>query len=124
LSTIIAPGLEPWRARRSFAFFQIVPGFLNLRRLTQRRTAMTKLSLIGVAAVAAYAALTVPTFAQHRTSAYEAYAQAGACPGHEAGNPYNKETDYLGWSAWRDRGGWDASNDFTCAPTRMSHSEY
>jgi Ni/Co efflux regulator RcnB len=29
---------------------------------------------------------------------------------HEAGNPYNKETDYAGWSAWRLGGGWDSRN--------------
>ena len=27
------------------------------------------------------------------------------------GNPYNKETDYEGWSAWRASGSWDSRND-------------
>jgi hypothetical protein len=87
---------------------------------------MTKLSLLGIAAVAACTAFAVPAFAQHRTtSALNAYDQA-ACPGYDPGNPYSKETDYMDWSAWRARGGWDARNDFKCgpAPTHMSHSEF
>ena len=88
---------------------------------------MTKLSLLGIAAVAAYAALTVPTFAQtraapHMTAAVNDY--AGTCPGHEAGNPYDPNTDYLAWSAWRARGGWDDRNDFNCGPSRMHRSEF
>ena len=88
---------------------------------------MTKLSLLGIAAVAAYATLAVPSFAQQRYmhSAYaNAYAQANFCADHEPGNPYNKETDYLGWSAWRVRGGWDASNDYNCTPSRMHHGGF
>jgi hypothetical protein len=29
----------------------------------------------------------------------------------EAGNPYNPQTDYQGWSAWRESGSWDSRND-------------
>lgn len=29
----------------------------------------------------------------------------------QPGNPYNKQTDYLGWSAWRQHGAWDSRND-------------
>jgi hypothetical protein len=86
---------------------------------------MTKLSLLGVAAVAAYAALTVPTFAQNRSArVVNSYAQADVCAGHEAGNPYNKETDYMGWSAWRTRGGWDDRNDYKCTPSHLSRGEF
>ena len=82
---------------------------------------MTKLSLLGVAAVAAYATLAVPAFAQHRIHAVNAYARACGA-GYESGNPYNKDTDYWGWSAWRVRGGWeDAGN---CVPTRVYRGEY
>ena len=86
---------------------------------------MTKFSLLGVAAVA-YAALAVPAFAQHRAGpALSAYnAETGSCAGYEAGNPYNRETDYLSWSAWRVRGGWDDRNDYKCTPTRMRHNEF
>ena len=86
---------------------------------------MTKLALLGVAAVAVSTMLAAPAFAQSRpTHAVNAYAQAGFCAGYEPGNPYNRETDYMGWSAWRVRGGWDATNDFRCAPTHMNHGEF
>jgi len=29
----------------------------------------------------------------------------------ESGNPYNPETDYQGWSSWRQLGAWDNRND-------------
>ena len=29
----------------------------------------------------------------------------------EPGNPYNPQTDYQGWSAWRVEGSWDSRND-------------
>jgi hypothetical protein len=29
----------------------------------------------------------------------------------EPGNPYNQQTDYLAWSAWRGEGSWDSHND-------------
>jgi hypothetical protein len=29
----------------------------------------------------------------------------------EPGNPYNEQTDYMGWSAFRDSGAWDSRND-------------
>jgi hypothetical protein len=29
----------------------------------------------------------------------------------EPGNPYNPQTDYQGWSAWRQLGAWDSRND-------------
>jgi len=86
---------------------------------------MTKLSLLGVAAVAAYAALTVPTFAQHRaTPALNAYAQGSYCGAQEPGNPYSKEEDYMAWSAWRVRGGWDDRPDPNCAAVRMHQGEF
>ena len=42
------------------------------------------------------------------------YTETGTCPGHEAGNPYTKEEDYMAWSGWRARGGWDDRNDMNC----------
>ena len=86
---------------------------------------MTKLSLLGIAAVAAYATLAVPSFAQQRSMhVANAYAQANYCADHEPGNPYNKDTDYMGWSAWRVRGGWDASNDYSCTPNHMTRGGF
>jgi uncharacterized protein YycO len=29
----------------------------------------------------------------------------------EPGNPYNPQTDYQAWSAWRALGAWDSRND-------------
>jgi hypothetical protein len=82
---------------------------------------MTKLSLLGVAAVAACTAFAVPAFAQHRAaSAVNAYAQVGQCT-HEAGNPFSKEEDYMAWSGWRARGGWDDRIDPNCTPGHVSH---
>jgi hypothetical protein len=79
---------------------------------------MTKFSLLGVAAVA-YAALAVPAFAQHKTfHPANTYAQTEACAGYESGNPYNRDTDFLSWSAWRVRGGWDDRNDYKCTQGR------
>jgi hypothetical protein len=87
---------------------------------------MLKTSLIGIAAVAAATAFVAPASAQqHRlTRLVGAYGQVNYCADHEPGNPYNRDTDYLGWSAWRVRGGWDASNDYNCLPSRMSRSGF
>jgi hypothetical protein len=85
----------------------------------------TKLSLISIAAVAACTAFAAPAFAQHRAAhPADAYAQASACVGQEPGNPYNKQTDFWGWSAWRDRGGWDARNDYGCTSGSMTRGEF
>jgi hypothetical protein len=85
---------------------------------------MTKLSLLGVAVVAACTAFAVPAFAQHRVHVTDAYAQTGTCAGYEPGNPYNRATDYIEWSSWRARGGWDDRNDYKCTATHMSHGEF
>jgi hypothetical protein len=74
---------------------------------------MTKSTLIGVAIVLS-AALTWPAMAQHTAAHPSLYVQSGTCPGHEAGNPYTKEEDYMAWGAWRARGGWDDHNDWYC----------
>lgn len=34
-----------------------------------------------------------------------------SCQNRESGNPYNEQSDYEGWSAWRNAGGWDSHND-------------
>jgi hypothetical protein len=36
------------------------------------------------------------------------------CATREAGNPYSKYCDYLAWSGWRRRGGWDSTLDNAC----------
>jgi hypothetical protein len=86
---------------------------------------MTKFSLLGIAAVAVCATLAMPAFAQHRvTHPVNAATGGDWCANREPGNPFSKEEDYLGWSAWRARGGWDDHNDFNCAPSRVNHSGF
>lgn len=82
---------------------------------------MIRLSLIAVAAVAATTAFAVPAFAQHRTAHFaNAYAQANnVCGYQEPGNPWSQQEDYMAWSAWRARGGWDDRVDTDCL-NRMS----
>ena len=82
---------------------------------------MTKFSLLGITAIVACTAFAAPAFAfsHHRPMhVANAYAEATYCAGHEPGNPYDKRTDYLGWSAWRVRGGWDPTYDYNCLPGR------
>jgi hypothetical protein len=74
---------------------------------------MTKLALLGAAAVLS-SVLAGPAMAQHAVVHPGYYTETGTCPGHEAGNPYTKEEDYMAWSGWRARGGWDDRNDFNC----------
>lgn len=44
----------------------------------------------------------------------DAYGQSIYCATREAGNPHSKYCDYIAWSAWRRRGGWDSSLDNAC----------
>jgi hypothetical protein len=122
---IIAPGLASfarlWRGGKlpSFSCRSCVDW-----KMTQGGMTMTRLSLIGVAAVAAATAFAVPALAQHRithpANAYaNVYAQAGVCGYQEPGNPWSKNEDYMAWSAWRARGGWDDRVDSDCL-NRMS----
>ena len=39
-----------------------------------------------------------------------AWSARGFC-GQEAGNPHDRQTDYLGWSAFRQSGAWDDRYD-------------
>jgi hypothetical protein len=84
---------------------------------------MLRPSLLGIAAVAVTTAFSVPAFAQHRTVPANAYAQVGRCT-HDAGNPFSKEEDYMAWSGWRARGGWDDRMDPNCLPSRPIHLGY
>ena len=42
------------------------------------------------------------------------YGQSVYCATREAGNPHSKYCDYLAWSWWRRRGGWDSTLDNAC----------
>lgn len=82
---------------------------------------MTKLSLLGIAALAA-TAFAVPASAEHRMAQpVGAYAYTESCA-YEPGNPHNKVTDFIAWSGYRGRGGWDDRTDIKCGP--MRHNAY
>ena len=87
---------------------------------------MSRLALLGAAVVASYATLAVPAVAQHRAAApaVNVATEGDWCPGREPGNPYTKEEDYIAWSAWRTRGGWDDHNDVHCAPARVMRHNF
>jgi hypothetical protein len=85
---------------------------------------MIKFALLGVAVVATCAVLAGPAFAQHKATHTDIYAEGGWCANREPGNPFTKEEDYMAWSAWRARGGWDDHNDFNCGSGHASHSGF
>ena len=84
--------------------------FGDLRYRNQREERMTTFSLMGAAAVV-LSVLTAPAMARHMISGP---VQSVYCATREAGNPHSKYCDYIQWSKWRQRGGWDASLDNAC----------
>lgn len=74
---------------------------------------MTKFRLIGAAAVL-FSVLAGPAMARHVISSPGHPAQSIFCATREAGNPYSKYCDYIAWSGWRRRGGWDSQLDDAC----------
>ena len=75
---------------------------------------MSKIALLGAAALLA-SVLATPALAQHRVAhPGQYYARGPAYCTHEAGNPYAPEEDYMAWSGWRARGGWDDRPDPNC----------
>jgi hypothetical protein len=69
---------------------------------------MTRFRLIGAAAVL-FSVLAGPAIARHVIPARSIF-----CATREAGNPHSKYCDYIEWSKWRQRGGWDSSLDNAC----------
>ena len=84
---------------------------------------MTKLSVFG--AVTLLSVLTGPALAREaivRPDTYYYYVRNARCAYHQLGNPYTPEEDYMAWSAWRARGGWDDRNDWYCLrDTHLRH---
>jgi hypothetical protein len=74
---------------------------------------MTRLWILG-AAVAASSLLAAPVLAREARIGHPA--QTAACDPRDPGNPFSKRFDYMTWSAWRRRGGWDDRADYTCQP--------
>jgi hypothetical protein len=70
---------------------------------------MTTFRLFGAAAVF-LSVLTVSAMARPVTHRAESI----YCATREAGNPHSRICDYLAWSGWRRRGGWDSSLDDAC----------
>jgi hypothetical protein len=75
---------------------------------------MTRYKLIG-AAVALASVLAGPAMAQRMNSHPAHYARSTYCATIEPGNPYSPVYDYMAWSSWRRRGGWDSRGDDACA---------
>jgi hypothetical protein len=48
---------------------------------------------------------------EHFLNANNAVHANAACQNKEAGNPYNRETDYWSWSSWQESGAWDSHAD-------------
>lgn len=72
---------------------------------------MTKFRLIGLVAVL-FSMLASPVLA--RISGPSRPVQSVFCATRDPGNPHSKYCDYIEWSKWRQRGGWDSSLDNAC----------
>lgn len=75
---------------------------------------MTKIKLLGTTAVLSSVLLAGPAMAQYVISHPGQNARSNYCATREPGNPYSKEEDYMAWSGWRARGGWDSRLDDAC----------
>lgn len=74
---------------------------------------MTKLGLIGTALVVS-SLLAGPVMAKNARTAYPA--TEAACDPRDPGNPFSRRYDFMEWSAWRRKGGWDDRAEYTCQP--------
>ena len=81
---------------------------------------MSRLALLG--AVALFSALAGSAQAQ-RAVVHHGHAYVRGYCSHEAGNPFSPEEDYMAWSGWRARGGWDDRRDPNCL-RRSYHRAY
>jgi uncharacterized membrane protein len=82
----------------------------------------TIISALGALLIVGSAAQITPAAARHARQAPAASSEtfsnvygsandgARGCS-TEPGNPYNPQTDYQAWSAWRSEGSWDSRND-------------
>jgi len=114
LSCIAARQMLCWRVvtAESNIFYdreQKFRAYSVIRPPNPREERMTKFRLIGAAAVF-FSVLAGPAMARPVIHP----GQSIFCATREAGNPYSKYCDYLAWSGWRRRGGWDSSLDNAC----------
>ena len=79
----------------------------NVRRsvATPKEKQMTKFRMLG--AVALFCVLAGSAMAGQTVVRPDGYVQTIRCVHHQLGNPYTQQEDYMAWSAWRARGGWD-----------------
>jgi len=77
---------------------------------------MINLKLVG-AAVVVSTALLGPAMANHPVRPHSG--MSTYCATIEPGNPFSPVYDYLAWSGWRARGGWDSRGDDACARNPM-----
>jgi hypothetical protein len=75
---------------------------------------MTKLRLLGTA-IFLSSVLAAPAMAKQIKTGHS-IATPVACDPRDPGNPYSQTYDYMTWSAWRRRGGWDTRAEWTCQP--------
>ena len=82
----------------------------------------TIMSALGALLIAGSAIQVTPAFARHMRSvpaassstfrnAHGAANDMARWCSTQPGNPYNPQTDYQTWSAWRTLGAWDSRND-------------
>jgi hypothetical protein len=81
----------------------------------------TMVSALGILLITGSAALTTSASARpvHRAAVNDQFRNSynsvdgtgGTFCSREPGNPYNPDTDYQAWSAWRALGAWDSRND-------------
>ena len=82
----------------------------------------TIMSALGALLIAGSAAQIAPASARHTheapaassetlRNAYGSANNGARWCSTEPGNPYNPQTDYQAWSAWRGEGAWDSRND-------------
>jgi hypothetical protein len=92
------------------------------RQITETKMRKTVLTILGAVLIAGSAVQMAAASARHYRTPAAASQQfrnannsgegsAGAWCSTEPGNPYNPQTDYQGWSAWRQLGAWDSRND-------------
>jgi hypothetical protein len=72
---------------------------------------MTKLGTVGAALVVS-SMLAGPAMAKDPRIVHT----ATVCDPRDPGNPFSRTADFMEWSAWRRRGGWDTRAEWTCQP--------
>jgi len=71
-----------------------------------------KLQILGATVILALAAS--PAIARHVGYNTGHPARSTYCATIEPGNPFSPAYDYIAWSKWRQRGGWDSRGDDAC----------